>query len=171
MKARPSAVLGVIVAVALASFGFSGQAAEKKELSYVKTYSKSISKSSFSIDDVPNHEVVQEVLLQQSKFSSPDFKPTEEWIHIQTDQTDGTGTHKGYYIMFHQGGEQTYGTFDGRHKTVTKDDGSWASTWEGTYRYVGGTGKYKNIKGSGTYKGRASPKEPFYEEGRETIEY
>ena len=171
MKSLTSAVLGVIVALALGSFSFMSQAAEKKELSYVKTYSKSISKSSFAIDDVPNHEVMQEILLQQSKFSSADFKPIEEWIHIQTDQTDGTGSHKGYYILIHQGGEQTYGTFEGRHKTVAKDDGSWASTWEGTYRYVGGTGKYKNIKGAGTYKGRASPKEPFYEEGRETIEY
>jgi len=171
MKFRTSAVLGAIVAATLGFFGPLGHTAEEKDLSYVKTYSKSISKSTFSIDDVPNHEVVQEILLQQSKFSGSDFKPIEEWIHIQTDQTDGTGTHKGYYIMFHQGGEQTYGTFDGRHKTVTKADGSWESTWEGTYRYVGGTGKYKNIKGAGTYNGRASPKEPFYEEGRETIEY
>lgn len=171
MKSRTSAVLGVIVGVALGSLGLSVQAAEKKELTYVKTESRSVSKSAFAINDVPNHEVVQEILLQNSKFSSPDFKPVEEWIHIQTDQTDGTGSHKGYYIMFHRGGDQTYGTFEGTHKTVAKDDGSWATTWEGTYRYVGGTGKYKNIKGAGTYKGRASPKEAFYEEGREQIEY
>ena len=161
MKSRAAAVLGVMLAVGLAYPSLSLQAAQKKEVTYVKTYSKTISKSSFAIDDMPNHEVVQEVLLQKSKFSSPDFEPVEEWIHIQTDQTDGTGSHKGYYIEIHSGGEQTYGTFDGKHKTVVKDDGSWASTWEGTYRYVGETGKYKSIKGAGTYQGRASPKEPL----------
>src|SRR5262249_24336637 len=169
MKFGTSALLGVILAVTLGSVGLISHAAEKKDLTYVKTYSKSISKSSFAIEDVPNHEIVQELLAQHSKFSGADFQPIEEWIHIQSDQTDGTGTHKGYYIFIFPGGEQGYGTFDGKHKTVTKDDGSWASTWEGTYRYLGGTGKYKNIKGNGAYKGRASPKEPFFEEGRETI--
>lgn len=171
MKSRTATLLALIAAAALGCWGLPGHAAQKLELTYVKTYSKSISKSSFAIDDMPNHEVVQEILLQRSKFSNPTFQPAEEWIHIQTDQADGTGSHKGYYVLVHEGGEQAYGTFEGKHKTVTKDDGSWASTWEGTYRYVGGSGKYKNIKGSGTYKGRASPKEPFYEEGRETIEY
>jgi hypothetical protein len=149
MKSTASAVLGAILAAGLALSPVAAQAAQKKEVTYVKTYSKSISKSSFAIDDVPNHEVVQEVLLQKSKYSTPDFDPGEEWIHIQTDQTGGSGSHKGYYIEIHAGGEQTYGT----------------------YRYVGGTGKYKNIKGGGTYKGRASPQEPFHEEGRQTIEY
>jgi hypothetical protein len=171
MKSNTFAVLSVIVAVALGAHAATGGAAEKKELTYVKTYSKSISKSSFNIDDVPNHEVMQEVLLQQSKYSGSDFKPVEEWIHVQTDQTDGSGSHKGNFFLILQGGDQTYGTFDGKHKTVVQKDGAWASTWEGTYRYLGGTGKYKNIKGAGTYKGRASPKEPFYEEGRETIEF
>jgi hypothetical protein len=171
MKSTASAVLGAILAAGLALSPVAAQAAQKKEVTYVKTYSKSISKSSFAIDDVPNHEVVQEVLLQKSKYSTPDFDPGEEWIHIQTDQTGGSGSHKGYYIEIHAGGEQTYGTFEGTHETVVKDDGSWSSTWQGTYRYVGGTGKYKNIKGGGTYKGRASPQEPFHEEGRQTIEY
>jgi hypothetical protein len=171
MKLTASTALCAILAAGMAFSGGSTQAAQKKEISYIKTYSKSISKSSFAIDNVPNHEVVQELILQKSRFSSPDFAPEEEWIHLQTDQTDGTGSHRGYYIEIHPGGEQTYGTFDGTHKTVAKDDGSWSSTWEGTYRYVGGTGKYKNIKGGGTYRGRASPKEPFYEEGRQTIEY
>jgi hypothetical protein len=171
MKSATSAVVGAILAAVMALSVLPVHAGQKKEMSYVKTYSKSTSKSSFAIDDVPNHEVVQEVVLQKSKFSSPDFDPIEEWIHIQTDQIDGSGSHKGYYIEIHPGGEQTYGTFDGTHKTVVKENGSWASTWQGTYRYVGGTGKYKNIQGGGTYKGRASPQEPFYEEGRQTVEY
>lgn len=170
MQSRTLAVLGVSAAMVLGSFSLAGQAAEKKELTYVKTYSKSISKSSFMIEDVPNHEVMQEIKLHQLRYSGTDFKPVEEWVHVQSDQTDGSGTHKGYFFFVLEGGDQAYGTFDGRHKTLTQGD-AWSSSWEGSYRYLGGTGKYKHIKGAGTYKGRASPKEPFYEEGREVIEY
>jgi hypothetical protein len=171
MSDRLTVLLSMLLAAGLALSGPSAHAGEKKEITYVKTYSQSFSKSTFTIGDVPNHEITQEVMRHVSKFSDPDFGPEEEWIHSQSDQIDGTGTHRGYYIQTHKGGEQTYGTFEGTHKTVAKEDGSWATTWEGKYRYVGGTGKYKNIKGTGTYKGRASPKEPIYEEGRETIEY
>src|SRR5262249_15409484 len=108
MKFGTSTVFGVILALTLGSVGLISHAAEKKDLTYVKTYSKSISKSSFAIDDVPNHEILQELMAQHSKYSSADFQPVEEWLHTQTDQRDGSGTHKGYYILIFQNGEQTY---------------------------------------------------------------
>lgn len=171
MKFRMSAARYPLLAMALILSAPSLQAAEKKELTYVKTEARTLSKSTMAISAAPNHEVVQEIQLHNARFSDPEFQPIEEVIYIHTDQTDGNGSHKGYYIMRHKSGEQTYGAFEGAHKTVVKDDGSWASSWQGTYRYLGGSGRYKNIKGQGTYKGRASPNEPFYEEGRETIEY
>jgi hypothetical protein len=49
---------------------------------------------------------------------------------------------------------------EGTVKTTFKEDGSWeATTWEGTYEVTGGTGKLKNIKGSGTYRGKATAAE------------
>ena len=168
---RFKSVFTSFVALAVFSiFSFSVYA-EKRDQTYVKTGNRSISKSTITLTESPNHEVTQEVLLQNSKYSSPDFQVTEEWIYIHSDQIDGTGTHKGYYTYVLIGGEQAYGTFEGSHKTVAKEDGSWTSTWDGTYKYLGGTGKYKNIKGSGTYKGKVGSKEPFYEEGRDKIEY
>jgi hypothetical protein len=154
----------------LGLFGFSAQA-EKREQTYVKTGSRTVSKSAMTLSESPNHEISQEVQLHTSKYANPDFQLAEEWIYIQTDQIDGSGSHKGYYTLVHKDGEQTYGTFEGAHKTVAKEDGSWLTTWDGKYRYLGGTGKYKNIKGTGTYKGKVGSKEPFHEEGREQIEY
>lgn len=156
--------------MALCVSTFSAQA-EKREQTSTKTNQRSLAKSTVTISDVPNHEVFQETLISSIKYSNPDFKVNEEWVYSQTDQVDGSGTHRCYWIDFHQGGEQTYGTCEGNHKTVAKDDGSWLSTWEGKYRYVGGTGKYKNIKGAGTYKGKVGSKEAFVEEAREQIEY
>jgi hypothetical protein len=92
----------------------------------------------------------------------------ERGIEIHYDFVGGMGPHRGHFL---EDGEQVYGTFEGAVKTVAGQDGSWKSTWEGTYRYVGGTGKYKNIKGTGKYKGSIGSKEPFHEEGKETIEY
>jgi hypothetical protein len=40
--------------------------------------------------------------------------------------------------------------------TTVKEDGSWERTWEGTFKLTGGTGKFKNIKGGGTYRGKAT---------------
>jgi hypothetical protein len=153
--------------------GFSSLSAqaEKREQTSVKTNQRSVAKSTVTIGDVPNHEVLQETLISSIKYSNPDFKVNEEWVFSQTDQVDGSGTHRCYWIDFHQGGEQTYGTCEGAHKTVAKEDGSWLSTWEGKYRYQGGTGKFKNIKGAGTYKGKVGSKEPFIEEAREQVEY
>jgi hypothetical protein len=145
--------------------------AEKREQTYVKTGARTLSKTSMTLTEAPNHEITQEIQLQSSKYANPDFPLDEEWIYLHTDQTDGTGTHKGYYTYVMKGGDQAYGDFEGTHKTVSKPDGTWLTTWEGTYRYLGGTGKYKNIKGSGTYKGQVGAKEPYHEEGRERIEY
>jgi hypothetical protein len=44
-----------------------------------------------------------------------------------------------------------------------KEDGSWEMTWEGTSKTNGGTGKFKNIKGSGTVRGKATAQEAFTE--------
>ena len=39
-----------------------------------------------------------------------------------------------------------------------KEDGSWeGATFEGTWKFNGGTGKFKNVKGGGTYRGKATP--------------
>ena len=145
--------------------------AEKREQTYVKTASRTVSKSAFVLGDSPAREISSEVQLQTSTFSNPDFKVTEEWIYLHADQVDGTGGHGGYYTYVHKDGENTYGTFEGTHNTTVKDDGSWLTIWGGKYRYLGGTGKYKNIKGSGNYKGKVGSKEPYREEGREQIEY
>ena len=60
----------------------------------------------------------------------------------------------GYYTNLLKNGDTEYGLYEGTFKTTFKEDGSWeTTTWEGTFKVIGGTGKLKNIKGSGTYRG------------------
>lgn len=157
--------------VAAVSFSLIAQAAEKHEQTFVKTNFRTAYKTALPVGDVPNHEVSQEANIADIKVSNPDFKIKEEWAFIQADTIDGTGTHRGHFFDNHEDGSTTYGAFEGKVKTTVKGDGSWESAWEGTYHYVGGSGKFKNIKGNGTYKGKAASKEPAREEGKETVEY
>lgn len=159
------------LALVLGTTNATLQAAEKHTITYTKTDVRTVSKSSFEVGDVPNHVIVDEVSRHLPRFSDARFSPTEEWIQSLTDETDGSGTHRGHFIQYHPGGDRTYGTFEGRHATTTKPDGAWSMKWEGTYRYLGGSGRYQGIRGAGTYSGRSTPNEPFFEEGKETVEY
>ncbi len=57
----------------------------------------------------------------------------------------------GYHVSNLSNGDKVYVHFQGNDTMV---DGK-PSTTEGTWSYTGGTGKFKGIKGKGTYKGKA----------------
>ena len=65
----------------------------------------------------------------------------------------------------------TYTSYEGTHKTTVKEDGSSGRTWEGTNKITGGTGKFKNIKGSGTYRGKGTAERVSSSEWEGEVEY
>ena len=169
-KITKTLTAGVLLLIAL-SLNFTVEAAEKKEQTCSKRNIRTLYKTVLTIGDVPNHELTQEANISELQVSNPDFKVKEEWVYSQSDTIDGSGTHTGYFYDTHEDGSTDYGAFRGKIKVVSKSDGAWDATWEGTYEYVGGSGKFKNLKGSGKYKGKASSKEPGVEECWETVEY
>jgi hypothetical protein len=147
------------LAFVVVSLSFSAQAAEKKKITGTDKTGPDISKTvvSFPGDD-PKHElVVLKIGRHTTTSPDPDWNGTEQIIYEQDDEVAGTGTHRAYYVRLHKNGDTEYGTYEGTHKTTNKEDGSWLeTTWEGTWKAIGGTGKFKNIKGSGTYRGKAT---------------
>jgi hypothetical protein len=123
------------------------------------------------INDGSNHEVKQEVQVSDIVYSDPRFGKAEEVVYIVADEVDGSGPHRGHFTDTHADGSQCYGDFEGATRTVAKPDGSWVATWEGTYRYLGGSGICKGLRGSGKYKGGVSSSQPAREEGREVREF
>jgi hypothetical protein len=114
--------------------------------------------------DDPKHELVALMIHRETTTSSdPDHNETELIVYDQSDQVEGTGTHRGYYRRLFKNGDTDYGPTEGTQKTTVKEDGSWETTWEGTWKVTGGTGKFKNIKGGGTYRGKATAQEAFTE--------
>ena len=63
----------------------------------------------------------------------------------------GTGEHSGYYTIT-DGSDSTIAKWAGHVNTVMKD-GNPMTSFKGQWEYVGGTGKYKSIKGKGEYNG------------------
>lgn len=157
-----------VVALGLLAFT-SGAWAEKFNHSLVKSNPRTAYRTVATIG--PGHEVGQEMVMSDLKSSNSKFKVKEEWVLIHFDYVDGSGKHRGTFVDFHEDGSQTYGTFEGTQKTVANADGSWVATWEGKYRYAGGSQTYKNVKGGGTYKGKATSTGDYTEDEEESIEY
>jgi hypothetical protein len=66
-------------------------------------------------------------------------------------EANGTGIHKGYDLELHRSGDKVYQRFEGTHKMV-KPYPEFEYAPEGRIEYLGGTGKFKNLTGKGTYK-------------------
>lgn len=164
--------LAACVAVSVTFVSSQPAYAAQKEQCFVKTNFKTIYKTAQLIGDVPNHELSQELTVADITYTNPDFKVRTEWAQVHADLIDGTGPHTGYFYDNHEDGSVTYGAFKGKVKTVANSDGSWQTSWEGTYDYLGGGGKFKALKGSGWYKGSVSSQNPeVREEGCEKVEY
>ena len=65
------------------------------------------------------------------------------------DLIDGSGIQRGYFLNVHADGARDCGSFDGKITTAGEQ-----VTLDGTWQYIGGTGKFKGITGKGTYHGR-----------------
>jgi hypothetical protein len=67
-----------------------------------------------------------------------------------TDLNGAKGQSRGYGVQTMENGDKVYVRYQ---DTSTLTEAGKAVTFEGTWSYTGGTGKFKGIKGNGTYKG------------------
>ena len=163
-------VVGVIAAFVVVSLSFSAQAAEKKKVMGTNKHGPFISKTVVppGPGDDPKHEMVAlQVRRDTTTSPDPEWNETEQIIYEQVDEVAGTGTHRGYFVRHYKNGDTEYGTYEGTHKSTFKEDGSFLeATWEGTYKVIGGTGKFKTAKGGGHVSGEGHGRRGFYRLGR-----
>jgi len=104
--------------------------------------------TSVSMPDDPGH------VLGLSEVSGPQDCEDPLWAGVSihywgtVDLVQGNGTQSGYWVNRHPEGDEDWGTFQGR---ITTSGGE--SIMEGTWEYTGGSGRFANIRGGGTYKG------------------
>jgi hypothetical protein len=79
---------------------------------------------------------------------------TKSAIDVATAEVHGaSGTGHGYNVATMDNGDKITASYSGTMQM--NKDGS--GTFKGTWKYTSGTGKFKGIKGSGTYTGSATP--------------
>ena len=64
----------------------------------------------------------------------------------------GNGTQQGY-IKLAAGEDMAFASWEGKVTTVLDTAGTPVSSFEGTFTYIKGSGKFEGIKGGGTYTG------------------
>jgi hypothetical protein len=143
---------GFAVAATLACVALSlpAEAAQKRKQSGRNTFESEISRTTSAIGDAAGHQLVHATSIFSQTSSDPDFQGTVIRDFNQADEVNGNGKSRGYSDQTHKGGDKTFWEYESTHKTLTKPDGSWEVTSEARYRAVGGTGKFKGIKGGGT---------------------
>jgi len=72
----------------------------------------------------------------------------------------------GYWTDETKTGDKIFGNHSCTVKTEMNPDGSWEMTFSGEWEATGGTGKFENIKGKGTFAGKGTPEGISLELGR-----
>ncbi|HET7842640.1 MAG TPA: hypothetical protein VFL14_00705 [Xanthomonadales bacterium] len=70
------------------------------------------------------------------------------------DETSGTGTHRGNGYWKLDSGDEVFVLIDGTQRR-SGEGASAATSFEGTFEFLGGTGKYRGATGKGSYSGTA----------------
>ncbi len=156
--------LWMIAASCLVSLTLSQDAyAQSKKVSVTGKMAGIQSQTTLFPGDSPVHQMI--FVSRADVFSSADA----DWNNAQSkvsgfaDMTAGTGPQSGYHAITHPGGDQTFTAYQGMGKRTTNADGSWVSNFDGKFRFVGGTGKFKGITGGGLYTGKGTPTSVEYE--------
>jgi hypothetical protein len=111
--------------------------------------------TSAAIPDAANHELSLAEVEGPQKCSDPLFADARITYWGTADLMAGSGPQRGYWINHHANGETDWGTYEGQISTS-----GGQVTMEGTYKWTGGSGKFKGISGGGKYKARfTSPTE------------
>jgi hypothetical protein len=101
------------------------------------------------LHDVSDHDL--NLIEVRGVQKSPDEKWNDSKITYwgTADLIAGSGTQSGYFVNDHADGDRDFGTFEGRITTSGAE-----VTLEGTWKFTGGTGKFRGLRGGGTYRGR-----------------
>jgi len=110
---------------------------------------------SIEVGDRPGH--VLAIVKQSCTWTTPiemaGVKSKEYTAVISSDISGGKANDRGYVIVTMDNGDKVFVRVNSGTSMMGKDGGAMSD--EGTWSYAGGTGKFKGLKGKGSYKGKA----------------
>ena len=149
--------LNAVIAILAVALVVPAVAADKKKVTGTNKDGQVLSQSSASPGDDPNHSITQIVGAQRTTSNNADWNNTQLIFYEHDDFVGGTGPQRGYATHTHANGDKSYFNYEGTAKMMAKDGGDWEQTWDGRFTWTGGTGKFKTLKGGGTYKCKFAP--------------
>lgn len=99
------------------------------------------------VNDQPNHELGISEISGTHRSSDPLWHNAKLTYWGVSDILNGQGSQSGYFTSIHGDRGRDWGTFEGQVKV---ENGS--VTLEGTWKFTGGDGEYRNVSGGGTFK-------------------
>jgi hypothetical protein len=98
------------------------------------------------------------------------IKRVEQWTHGYSDYVDRNGRAWGYSVIELDNGDKIFAQWSGTSHTVIGEDGSKKSSYTGVTNWIGGTGKYQNVRGISRESVAFDPEKNFNESHAE-VEY
>ncbi len=134
-------------ALALMMFFNSSAYAEKMKMTGNNKSVRTISQSTADPGDKPGHMLMQTVNLSTTTCSNEEWNDSRMVDAQQADQHGESGSHTGYGYHMHKNGDRSFFKYWGTQKAT----GGGMMSQEGKFEWTGGTGKFQNIKGGGSY--------------------
>jgi hypothetical protein len=95
-----------------------------------------------------DHILVQWERRDKVRSPDPEWNGTEAVYYEQADEVAGSAAVTGYAVLTFKNGDKAFYRIDAAYTGTYSDSGAWEGTADGVYRFLGGTDKYKNIKGT-----------------------
>ena len=144
-----------LMTIGLCAAAAVGVAAAQTKISGTGKCEKADGQHALEVGDRPGHMMV--LAKQTCSWTSPiemEGIKGKSYIGVVTaDASGGKSQDRGYVVVTMENGDQAFVRFTGA--SMLDKDGRPVSG-EGTWTYTGGTGKFKGLKGKGTYKNKGA---------------
>ena len=128
------------------------QAQDKHPIAYKTSgeHTKYTQQHTIDVGDVSGHQIRILELRRTFPSNAPvfdDVKVVEDWTRGYSDYVSVTGRAWGYGVLILENTDKIFYQWDGASHAVASADGSRKSTYVGSVRLTGGTGKFRGIRG------------------------
>ena len=147
-------LIALSVAAGLTVVGAAdGWAQDKRTISWKTSgeHTKFTQQHTIDVGDIPGHQIRILELHRTFPANPPVFegvKVVEDWTRGYSDYINVSGRAWGYSVLLLENGDKIFVQWDGTSHTIASADGSRKSTFTGTLRLTGGTGKFQGIRGT-----------------------
>ncbi len=134
----------------------SAYAAEKKTVTFVNKFGTVLQRNLLSVPDREGHEIGAQMRVDTSSSADAEWDGATNTVIGQFDFVKGCGGVWGYSVRTFKNGDKVFIKYKGNLKRSGEGD-QWQTVGEGTEEIYGGTGKFANIKGTGTFTIQINP--------------